>query len=92
MELWKVRIDQYCGFVSDQAAAAEKQQLIMIMMMMMMMTITQAFWKRFYRDYGKRNVEDANDNDDDDDDDDDDHTGFLKEILQRLWQEKCWGR
>ena len=39
MELWKVRIDQYCGFLSDQAAAAEKQQLIMMMM------ITQAFCK-----------------------------------------------
>ena len=46
MELWKVRIDQYCGFLSDQAAAAEKQQLIMMMMMMMMMMmITQAFCK-----------------------------------------------
>ena len=89
MELWKVRIDQYCGFVSYQAAAAEKQQLIMIMMMMMMMTITQAFWKRFYRDYGKRNVEDANDNDDDDDDDDDDHTGFLKEILLKQTSKGC---
>ena len=22
MELWKVRIDRYCGFLSDQAAAA----------------------------------------------------------------------
>ena len=47
MELWKVRIDQYLGFLSDQAAAAEKQQLIMMMMMMMIM-ITQAFWTRFY--------------------------------------------
>ena len=56
MELWKVRIDQYCGFLSDQAAAAEQQQLIMMMMMMMMMMITQA---------------------------------FCKEILQRLWQQKC---
>ena len=45
MELWKVRIDQYLGFLSDQAAAAEKQQLIMMMMMMMMMMITQAFCK-----------------------------------------------
>ena len=46
MELWKVRIDQYCGFLSDQAAAAEKQQLtMMMMMMMMMMMITQAFCK-----------------------------------------------
>ena len=45
MELWKIRIDQYCGFLSDQAAAAEQQQLIMMMMMMMMMMITQAFCK-----------------------------------------------
>ena len=43
MELWKVRIDQYLGFLSDQAAAAEQQQLMMMMMMMMMMMITQAF-------------------------------------------------
>ena len=58
MELWKVRIDQYCGFLSDQAAAAEQQQLTTTTTTttMMMMMITQ---------------------------------GFCKEILQRLWQEKC---
>ena len=43
MELWKVRIDQYCGFLSDQAAAAAQQQQLIMMMMMMMMMITQAF-------------------------------------------------
>ena len=46
MELWKVRIDQYLGFLSDQAAAAEQQQLIIMMMMMRRRRrrrITQAF-------------------------------------------------
>ena len=44
MELWKVRIDQYLGFLSDQAAAAEQQQLIIMMMMRRRRRrITQAF-------------------------------------------------
>ena len=46
MELWKVRIDQYLGFLSDQAAAAEKQQLIMMM-------ITQAFCKEILQRLGQ---------------------------------------
>ena len=50
MELWKVRIDQYLGFLSDQAAAAEKQQLIMMMIMMM---ITQAFCKEILQRLGQ---------------------------------------
>ena len=50
MVLWKVRIDQYCGFLSDQAAAAEQQQLIMMMMMMM---ITQAFCKEILQRLGQ---------------------------------------
>ena len=53
MVLWKVRIDQYCGFLSDQAAAAEQQQLIMMMMMMMMMMITQAFCKEILQRLGQ---------------------------------------
>ena len=57
MELWKVRIDQYCGFLSDQAAAAAQQQLIMMimmmMMMMMMMMITQAFCKEILQRLGQ---------------------------------------
>ena len=52
MELWKVRIDQYCGFLSDQGAAAEQQQLIMMMMMIMMM-ITQAFCKEILQRLGQ---------------------------------------
>ena len=52
MELWKVRIDQYLGFLSDQAAAAEKQQLIMMMMVIMMM-ITQAFCKKILQRLGQ---------------------------------------
>ena len=49
MELWKVRIDQYLGFLSDQAAAAEQQQLIIMMMRRRRRRrITQAFCKRFY--------------------------------------------
>ena len=53
MEQWKVRIDQYCGFLSDQAAAAEQQQLIMMMMMMMMMMITQACCKEILQRLGQ---------------------------------------
>ena len=66
MELWKVRIDQYCGFLSDQAA--EKQQLIMMMMMMMMMMRMMMMMMMMMRMITQ---------------------AFCKEILKRLWQQKC---